>query len=98
VLRAPKLVRRFLLHALPKGLMRERHYGLLDNRCRVQRLTQIRKILAAPPPKSEPEPVQGSEPEPGWFCPVCRRGRMPSVRDIPRRRARTNAGSWLQSG
>jgi len=47
-LAAPDLIRRFLLHVLPKGLMRVRHYGLLGNRCRVQRLAQIRKILAPP--------------------------------------------------
>ena len=35
VLQAAKLLRRFLLHVLPKGLMRVRHYALLANRCRV---------------------------------------------------------------
>ncbi len=45
LLEAPERVRRFLLHVLPKGLMRVRHYGLLANRCRVQRLAQIREIL-----------------------------------------------------
>jgi hypothetical protein len=34
VLEAPELIRRFLLHVLPKGLMPVRHYGLLANRCR----------------------------------------------------------------
>ncbi len=49
LLEAPERVRRFLLHVLPKGLMRVRHYGVLANRCRVQRLAQIREILTAPP-------------------------------------------------
>ena len=31
-LEAGELVRRFLLHVLPKGLMRIRHYGFLANR------------------------------------------------------------------
>jgi len=31
VLQAAELLRRFLLHVLPKGLMRVRHYGLLAN-------------------------------------------------------------------
>jgi len=82
---APEFIRRFLLHVLPKGLMRVRHYGLLTNHWRVQRLAQICQLLAAPPP--EPEPEQGHEPEPGWPCPVCRRGRMRPVREIPPHRA-----------
>ncbi len=43
----PEFTRRFLLLVLPKGLMWLRHYGLLGNRCRVQRLAQIREILGA---------------------------------------------------
>jgi len=85
VLQAAELLRRFLLHVLPKGLMRVRHYGLLGNRCRVQCLAQIRKLLAAPSP--EPEPEQDHEPEPGWPCSVCRRGRMRPVRKMPPRPA-----------
>jgi len=84
---AAEFIRRFLLHVLPKGLMRVRHYGLLANRCRVQRLAQIRKVLAVPPPEPEPAAEQGQEPEPGWPCPMCRRGRMRPVRRIAPRRA-----------
>jgi len=86
-LEAPELIRRFLLHVLPKGLMRVRHDGLLANRCRVQRLAQIRKLLAAPPPEPEPEAEQDHQPEPGWPCPMCRRARMRPVRRISPRRA-----------
>ena len=82
-LEAQELLRRFLLHVLPKGLMRVRHYGLLANRCRVQRLAQIREILAAPPPQPIPEADPAAEP--GWPCPVCRQGRMRPVREIPPR-------------
>jgi len=89
VLQAAELLRRFLLHVLPKGLMRARHYGLLANRCRVQRLAQICQLLAAPAPEPEPESEaeQGHEPELGWPCSVCRRGRMRPVRRIAPRRA-----------
>jgi len=72
---------------LPKGLMRVRHYGLLANRCRAQRLAHIRKVLAAPEPEPEPEAEQDHQPEPGWPCPMCRRGRMRPVRRISPRRA-----------
>lgn len=40
-----ELLRRFLLHVLPKGLMRIRHYGLLANSCRAKRLAQISQYL-----------------------------------------------------
>jgi len=86
-LEAPELIRRFLLHVLPKGLMRVRHYGLLTNRCRVQRLALIRKVLAAPPPEPEPQAEQDHEPDTGWPCPMCRRGRMRPVHRLSPRRA-----------
>ncbi len=40
-----EFIRRFLLHILPKGFMRIRHYGFLANRCRKQKLAQIRETL-----------------------------------------------------
>lgn len=45
VLSGEEFVRRFLLHILPKGLMRVRHYGFLANRCRRTRLEQITTAL-----------------------------------------------------
>ena len=44
-LNGEELIRRFLLHILPKGFMRIRHYGFLANRCRRQKLAQIRLCL-----------------------------------------------------
>ena len=40
-------MRRFLLHVLPRGLHRIRHYGLLANATRVQNLERARELLAA---------------------------------------------------
>ena len=37
-----ELIRRLVQHVLPKGLMRIRHYGFLANRCRKEKLAQIR--------------------------------------------------------
>ena len=69
-----ELLRRFLLHVLPKGYMRVRHYGFLANRCRAQRLPEIRAALAAPPPPA----TAASEAAPfdGYPCPRCRSGRL----------------------
>ncbi len=54
-----EFVRRFLLHVLPKGFTRIRHYGLLANRCRAGKLARCRELLAQPEPEPpEPETVQ----------------------------------------
>lgn len=42
-----ELLWRFLLHVLPKGCMRIKHFGFLTNPCRAQRLGQIRMALEA---------------------------------------------------
>lgn len=68
-----ELVRRFLLHILPKGLMRVRHYGFLANRCRRVRLGQIRKALENPSTENDSAcaPVMTTAvPAP---CPQCQR-------------------------
>lgn len=70
-----ELLRRYLLHVLPKGFMRMRHFGFLANRCRAQRLPAIRQALAAPPP-AVAEPSASAAPSDGYPCPKCRTGRL----------------------
>jgi hypothetical protein len=43
-----EFMRRFLLHVLPSGFHRIRHYGLLANAARVENLARARELLAAP--------------------------------------------------
>jgi len=72
-----ELIRRFLLHVLPKGFMRIRHFGFLANRCRGQRLGQIRAAIDAA--KDTPEDDQRHHetvPFDGYPCPQCRQGRL----------------------
>jgi len=45
-LSAVEFIRRFLLHVLPKGFMRIRHFGFLANSVRVKRLAHCRNLLA----------------------------------------------------
>ncbi|MGH6690819.1 MAG: IS91 family transposase [Gammaproteobacteria bacterium] len=49
---APEFIRRFLLHVLPRGFTRIRHYGLLANRTKRHQLAHAHTALSAPPPES----------------------------------------------
>ena len=48
-LEAQEFIRRFLLHVLPDGFMRIRHFGILANRSKKQVLAQCRKLLELDP-------------------------------------------------
>lgn len=56
-LTADEFIRRFLLHSLPDGFHRIRHYGFLANGCRRARLATIRTLLATALPVSDLDPV-----------------------------------------
>ena len=56
-----EFMRRFLLHVLPRGLHRIRHYGLLANAARVENLARARDLLAAPLSPLIAVPVLASE-------------------------------------
>ena len=49
-LTAPEFIRRFLLHVLPDGFHRIRHYGLLASSRRAETIARIRQIIAAATP------------------------------------------------
>jgi hypothetical protein len=49
-----EFLRRFLLHVVPDGFVRIRHFGLLANRRRAAALAQCRTLLAQPPPPAGP--------------------------------------------
>jgi hypothetical protein len=49
-----EFLRRFLLHVLPKGFTRIRHYGLLANRMKRERLGSAREALDIPPSAAAP--------------------------------------------
>ena len=45
VLSTDEFIRRYLLHVLPKGTMRIRHYGWLSNRTRREKISHIREMI-----------------------------------------------------
>ncbi len=89
-LSANEFIRRFLLHVLPSGFHRIRHYGLFASGTRAANIARIRSLLAPPSPSySDPEPVT-TEDQSTPACPCCggqlvvierfRRGASPQVR------------------
>ena len=68
-LAAEEFIRRFLLHVLPKGLVRIRHYGWMANRCRQERAALCRELLAIEP--AEALTLTAADPPRGRTCPVC---------------------------
>ena len=79
---AREFMRRFLLHVLPHGFHRIRHYGLFASATRKTNIARIRELLAAPSPA--PEPVDAEEPpDPLPPCPCCG-GRMRIIETFER--------------
>ena len=74
---AHEFIRRFLIHVLPKGLHRIRHYGLLANGSREDNLAKARALLNVPEPetlsaKGEAATADADQPEAAARpCPCC---------------------------
>jgi hypothetical protein len=97
-LATPEFIRRFLIHVLPDGFHRIRHYGLLASAPRKANIAKARALLGAElvknedPPTAEIIPLTLREP-----CPDCggqmriietfRRGQKPQTRAPPRQAA-----------
>jgi len=84
-LHADEFIRRFLLHVLPNGFMRIRHFGFLANRSRKQKLDRCRALLGldqqpSPPPKKSARQllleVTGFD---LVRCPACRVGTLVAI-------------------
>jgi hypothetical protein len=76
-----EFIRRFLLHVLPKGFHRIRHYGLLAGATRNAHLERARELLGVAPPTA---PDASVEPDDIWApCPCCG-GRMVVVETFER--------------
>ena len=90
---AVEFIRRFLLHSLPAGFVRIRHYGFLANRNRSQNLKAIRKLMGLPDPAAKPsasveEMMRQLTGTDITQCPCCHKGKMQLFVEIPRPRAR----------
>ena len=88
-----EFVRRFLMHVLPSGFVRVRHYGLLANRHRQEKLARCRELIGkaeAPQADTAPTdadpvkpPVHETTVTPTRVCPRCGSGRVVVVAEFP---------------
>jgi hypothetical protein len=90
---AVEFIRRFLLHSLPTGFVRIRHYGFLANRNRMTNLNAIRRQLKlpSPPAKLAASLEQMMRQLTGidiTACPCCNHGKMKLLAELPMHRAR----------
>ena len=85
-----EFLQRFLLHVLPAGYVRIRHFGRLANRGRTAKLARCRALLAAAAPAVAPGPESGVARMlrltrvDSTRCPVCLQGRLQRVGVLPR--------------
>jgi hypothetical protein len=87
-LSADEFLRRFLMHVLPDGFQRIRHYGLLGNRHRAENLARCRELLGvvAPTPETQRDyreryrQLTGQDP---LRCPQCQIGEMLRIAVLP---------------
>jgi hypothetical protein len=72
-LTSDEFIRRFLLHVLPQGFHRIRHYGLFANSARTENLAQARQLLAVEAPQDKTDPAADADEPPRLSlpCPHC---------------------------
>lgn len=86
---AEAFLRRFLLHVLPRGFVRIRHYGLLANSVRRERIALCRRLLDVPVEAAPPAPRESWEElllrltgQDAMRCPRCGAGRLQTTREL----------------
>jgi hypothetical protein len=88
-----EFIRRFMLHVIPTGFVRIRHYGFLSNRSRKIKLNECRKALGITTSEHENNNENQSQ---HWYdlviqltgidptiCPICKMGHMKMHKEIP---------------
>lgn len=87
---AQEFIRRFLLHSLPSGFVRIRHFGFLANRSKKHDLPLCRQLLGLDPHPAQPEQksdeellreLTGEDPS---RCPICKQGTMRIIAELPK--------------
>lgn len=89
-LEAEEFIRRFLMHVLPDGFQKIRHFGLMANRGRAANLAMCRELIpdaglaaAALEVKDWKERYRELTGEDVRLCPACKRGRLITSQELP---------------
>jgi len=85
---AHEFLRRFLLHVIPKGFVRVRHFGVLANRSKsllskCRRLLELNPALPKLPQKSVHELMLQLTGIDITRCPLCQKGTLVFLADLP---------------
>jgi hypothetical protein len=97
-----EFIRRFLIHVLPSGFHRIRHYGLFANGGRAENIARARQLLnvpQAPRQTDDARPADDGEPSSSYPCPCCG-GRMIIIETFDRGcapRHQTTRRIWIDS-
>ena len=98
-----EFIRRFMLHILPKGFHRIRHYGLFASAGRAANIARLRELLGATPPAEEAHSPGQDQPAETVLppCPCCG-GRMTVIEffergTLPRYRPPSAAVIWFDT-
>jgi hypothetical protein len=95
VLPVEKFISRFLLHVLPRGFCKIRHYGFLSTRAKQNCLSKIRFSLKMKEQGIKPKLTvkdvlritKGIDPD---LCPECGQGTLICIQELPRLRGSPN--------
>ncbi len=91
-----EFIRRFLIHVLPQGFHRIRHYGLFAASAKPESIATVRKLLEmqAPDRSTDADSTAGADDDADTPCPCCggrmriievfKRGQMPRHHPSPR--------------
>jgi len=84
---AEEFLRRFVQHVLPKGFVKVRHYGLLANRHRAEKLALARRLLlplaVGAAASTNAEPTSRLDPAAAPHCPRCGGSRFEKI-ELPK--------------
>jgi hypothetical protein len=84
-----EFIRRFLLHVVPSGFMRIRHFGFLAHGHRAEKLELCRRLLnVEQAPDTEPAIDQSTTEQAVDLCPACKEGRMVIIEKFERQRTK----------
>jgi hypothetical protein len=102
ILNTNEFIRRFLIHVLPHGFHRIRHYGLFANGSRAENIARVRELLSAPiqQNQADADARDGAElPTLSHPCPCCG-GRMIIIETFARGcspRTRPSGSIWIDT-